>query len=430
MEPMGALDANRLQRQQGRLDFETLISDLSARFVQLRAEDVDRGIEDALALILAFFDVDRCGVIRVQIGQEFAYLSHAAYADGAERVSPEWNLASLFPWHYEQVVNRGKNASFQRLSELPSEGEIDRQTFSSMGVCSALHIPLEIAGATRHVLALNRMRGEIAWPEEYVPRLRLLGEIFVNALERRRTDLLLAESEARVRLAVASAGMGLWVLHLETGRYWVTDEIREFFGYAPEDDVTLEDVLRRVHPEDREKVQHALEEAIRAQAEGSVEYRVAGPDGSLRWLVSRGRPQRALDGATYQVMGMTLDITRRKRSEIELRDSAARMAAAADVARLGFYEAFWDERRVLLDERLRDLMGVTAEEEAHALDRWYENVHPEDLERVLEARRDLLRCGSDVVTAQYRYRHPTRGQRWFQHSVRALDSDAQGQVVR
>lgn len=427
---MTSFDARHLAEPKGRLDFETLISDLSAQFVHVRGEEVDRCIQESLERILTFFGVERCGLLRVQHDRKFVYVSHAAYAPGAQHVPREWNLADLFPWLYHRLVERGENAVVRRLSELPAEGQMDQQTFSGMGVQAALHVPLRVAGAIRYIMALNSTRGEVSWPEQYLPRLRLLGENFVNALERQRSELLVAESEAKLRLAAESASMGLWSLDLETGRLWVTDKIREFFGYAPDDEVTLEGVLQQVRPEDRGNVRQALEDALREQTEGRVEYRVASPDGSVRWLASRGRPQKAPFGGTHRVMGVTMDITERKRAETELRENTERMAAAVDVARLGCYEARWDQQRIVLEDRIRDLVGVPPEEEHRVLDYWLERVHPEDRDRVLEVRHTLLTGGNDPLTVEYRYQHPKKGELWFHHSVRALDFDPQGQVAR
>jgi len=129
-------------------------------------------------------------------------------------------------------------------------------------------------------------------------------------------------------------------------------------------------------------------------------------------------------------MGVTFDITEHKEADLALRYSAERLAAAADVAGLGYYEAFWGEGRVVLDDRARDLVGLPEGEESRAMDHWLEHVHPEDRERVLETRRGLMGRVRSRLTAQYRYRHPNKGERWFDHAVRALDCDARGNLVR
>ncbi len=413
-----------------RLNFETLISDLSARFVSLPPDQADDHVERALQGVREFFRVDRCGLLRVQQDREFVYVSHASYGPGLVPIPRKVNLAALFPWSYERLVRRGETVFVSRLGELPAGAGRDRQTWTEMGVRSSLSIPIEVGGGVRHIIALNSVHEERTWPKEYVPRLRLLGEVFVNALERRRTELLLAESEERVRLAVESGSMGLWVLDLGTGRYWVTDKTREFFDYAPDEEVTLEGVLRRIHPEDRQQVRQALEDVVRADTEGSVEYRVVSPGGSFRWLTSQGRAREVPDGSGKQVMGVTFDITVRKRGETALHDSAERLAAAADLAGMGYYEAFWDQGRVVVDDRLRELVGLPAEEDTRTLEYWLAHVHPEDRGRVMETRRNLLSRADAPLQVQYRYQHPGRGERWFGHAVRPLDVDAQGQVLR
>lgn len=422
---------HRLAKPASRLDFETLISNLSARFVSLRAAEVDRGIEEALEQVRKFFQGGRCGLLRVHQGEGAIRVSHAVYEAGLPHVSKETNLADLFPWTAKRLVEDGETVAISKMSELPPEAEVDRRSWAAMGVRSSLTVPLQIGGGFRRIMVLDSLRQEVVWPDAYVPRLRLLGEIFVRALERRRTELLLARSETRLRLAAESANLGLWELDIETGRFWVTDRIRRFFGYEPDDEVTLEDVLQRIHPEDRESARQALEDAIRGDAEGSVEYRVLRRDGTLRWLAARGRPQRGPSGATDRVLGVTFDVTERKEAEVALRDDAERIAAAADVAQLGYYEAFEGEApRVLLDTRLKEMLGLPPGDEGRVIEHWAEHLHPEDKDRVLEVQRSLLSGEEGRRTAQYRYRHPSRGERWFEHSVRALECDAEGQVVR
>lgn len=72
---------------------------------------------------------------------------------------------------------------FERLRELPPEAKQDRQSWAEAGIRSCLHIPVFTGEGVRHVLMLQTMREERAVPEEYIPRLRLFGQILVSALE-------------------------------------------------------------------------------------------------------------------------------------------------------------------------------------------------------------------------------------------------------
>ncbi|MEW6584216.1 MAG: sigma 54-interacting transcriptional regulator [Nitrospirota bacterium] len=182
-----------------RLQFEELISNLSARFIRLPPDEVDREIESALHRLLDFFKADRCGLLQVGQNEKFVYVSHVAYAEGIRQVPSKLNLAGLFPWSYELNVERGESVIIRSLSDLPPEARLDRQSFSEMGVRSSLAIPLQVVSGTRHIIALQSLREEQAWPEQYVPRLLTLGDIFVSALERKQAEEKLREAYAEIK---------------------------------------------------------------------------------------------------------------------------------------------------------------------------------------------------------------------------------------
>ncbi len=89
-----------------RIRFETLISDISARFVKLPSNQVDTEIERALKQILEFFDVDRCGILgvsedkqflleRPRFGDEFEYLALIACEDSLRKVYLHQRLGKI-----------------------------------------------------------------------------------------------------------------------------------------------------------------------------------------------------------------------------------------------------------------------------------------------------------------------------------------------
>ena len=82
---------------------------------------------------------------------------------------------------------------------LPPEAETDRTSWSKMGVKSSLTLPLFIGKKVQYLFALNNMRKEIFWPDGYIPRLRLLGETFVNALARKKAEEDLKNSLTEIR---------------------------------------------------------------------------------------------------------------------------------------------------------------------------------------------------------------------------------------
>jgi PAS domain S-box-containing protein len=181
------------------LRFETLLADLSARFVKIPSGEVDREIERALQQILDFFDGDRCGLLGVMNDSHSIHVTHAFYREGIQRVAPDLNLADFFPQSADALVNHGAHVKFTHLAELPPEFSQDLIAWTAQGVVSSLKIPLFMGSAVRYIFVIQTMREECVWPEEYLPRLRLLGEIFVNALAQKHADEELHKSYEEIR---------------------------------------------------------------------------------------------------------------------------------------------------------------------------------------------------------------------------------------
>ncbi|MGA3114105.1 MAG: sigma 54-interacting transcriptional regulator [Syntrophobacteraceae bacterium] len=303
------------------LRFERLISDLSARFVSIVSDQIDAEIELALEHVLEFFQVDRCALLGLSPDLKRVHVTHAAYAEGIERVPGDIELANLFPWTYERLVLQRQRTRIDRLEQLPEGAGQDRSNCIAMGIRSYLNIPLFFEGRVSSIFVLNAVREELSWPEEYIPRLRLLGEIFINALERRKAYLVLRESEARLTLEADASGAMLWNLDVGSGHIWTTHKAKAFLGFAPDSDMNLESFLCVVHPEDREDFHESVEVTIQSGSDISAEYRIVRPDGSIRWLLSKGRLYKATPGSAACLMGVSIDITERKQAEEEIRKS-------------------------------------------------------------------------------------------------------------
>jgi len=180
-----------------RLRFEQLLSDLSARFVNIPPDRVDSEIDHGLRQILEFFQVDRAGLLWSLPDGSGHQITHGVYGENVPPVPLGVQLPrSIYPWAFEKLVERHEVVSFSRLDDLPPEANVDKQTYAEWGIRSVLDIPIVTGGSVVHVIAINSAKSERVWPEELFPRLKLLGEIFVNALERRQIRL---ELEQRLR---------------------------------------------------------------------------------------------------------------------------------------------------------------------------------------------------------------------------------------
>ncbi len=145
------------------------------------------------------------------------------------------------------------------------------------------------------------------------------------------------EGEQRLALAADAAALGVWVRDLVRREVWVSEHWRTLFGFEPLQCVTLELLLQRVHPDDREAVRRTLRETEQGQGSDryEMEYRIELPRGGLRWIGSRGRVERQADGTPTLVRGVSLDISKRKLAELDLQQKQREITHLSRVAVLG-----------------------------------------------------------------------------------------------
>jgi PAS domain S-box-containing protein len=150
----------------------------------------------------------------------------------------------------------------------------------------------------------------------------------------------LAASEARFNRAVAAARMGTWEWDARANRLTGSPGREALYGRAPGTLPTREALLDAVHPEDRAAVAKAGHAATDPQGDGdyTVEFRTIWPDGTIRWLRSKGRAEFATDGTPIRMSGAVVDVTERRLAEAALRDSERRLRLAQEAAGIGVWE--------------------------------------------------------------------------------------------
>ena len=231
---------------------------------------------------------------------------------------------------------------------------------------------------------------------------------------RRATDAALQASEERRELAERATGIGVFDWDLAGGRVIWSSEVYRLHGLPLDVPASAEAWLESLHPDDRARIQTAVD-ALRVTPNGESEvprdtlidneYRVVLPDGTIRWIASRVRVIAAPDDGPPRLLGVNFDITERKRIEATLQLSEERFRYATEA--LAGYLYDWDP----ITNRL-ELFGGTEQVLGFRLDEvvaevgWFEDrVHPDDLPGCWASVRAAFESGAPGYLNIYRFRH-------------------------
>jgi len=308
--------ADLLKELEERLQFETLLADISARFVNLPADQIDDEIEEAQRRVCECLGLDLSALWQWSVeAPGLLTLTHLYRTLEGPPLPEPMDAPQYFPWCLEQLT-AGKVIALSSTEDAPPEAARDQEVWRHFGVKASLAFPLSVGGGPLiGALSFNTMREERTWPEPLVKRLQLVAQIFTNALVRKDADRGLRESEARLSLATSAAEAGLWSMEIDTRKVWVSAETRQLFHFAPDEELNYESFLRVIHPEDREMVDQAVQQALQSGEKLHVDYRIVFNDRNIRWIAASG--QRYLDSTAGldRLMGVAIDISERKRLE-------------------------------------------------------------------------------------------------------------------
>jgi PAS domain S-box-containing protein len=139
--------------------------------------------------------------------------------------------------------------------------------------------------------------------------------ITIDATERVRVKEELQASAERLKLAVHTGRLGVWELDLATNELTCSATYKANFGRPTDAPFTYDELWKAVHPDDAERVRAVVAASIADRTEYEIEYRNIWPDGTVHWVLARGRTNLGPDGTPNQLIGVTLDITERRSME-------------------------------------------------------------------------------------------------------------------
>jgi signal transduction histidine kinase/HAMP domain-containing protein len=200
-----------LRRQ---IAFGNILATISRDFINLPPEEIDVGIVEALHIVGEFTRVDRIYVFLLTEDGKAMADAYEWHAEGVEPVVEKWREVPLagFPW-IGAMLSRGEILHVPQVEDLPPEANVDREALLAMDIRSFTSVPMMDREVMIGFLGFDSVRPEAAWSEEGITLLRLLGEIIVNALDRKRAADALQSTYQAMEQQVAERTRDLSALH-------------------------------------------------------------------------------------------------------------------------------------------------------------------------------------------------------------------------
>ncbi|HEY9874186.1 MAG TPA: PAS domain S-box protein, partial [Candidatus Obscuribacterales bacterium] len=281
----------------------------------LAGTDVNNLMETAATLVAQTLKVEYCQVLELMPGGN------------------AFCLRAGFGWHKDLVgyavvsANKRSQAGYTLLIGKPVIVEDLRVETRFSGV-PLLHNHRVISGVSAIVHGQGQPFGVLCahttkhrqFTEDDVHFLQGVANVLATAIERKRAEEALKESEERYALAVKGSNEGLWDWNLKEDIVYFSPRWKAMLGHEDREiSDSPDEWFNRVHPEDLERVKSA----IKIHLQGLIshfekEYRILHRDGTYRWMLCRGLAIRDSQGKAYRMSGSQTDITDRKIAEEQL----------------------------------------------------------------------------------------------------------------
>ncbi|NQT51949.1 PAS domain S-box protein, partial [bacterium] len=355
---VGSLVVGVLQRRrvlaevEHRAEFERLVASISSEFINLPSPDIDRAITQALGQLGQFAQADRSYVFCFAEDLANVSCTHEWCADGIPPAIDGLQGMPIeqFPWALEQH-RRGQIVHVPRVRDLPPEAHRWQAELLQEGVQSLLCVPMNVGGRVVGFVGLDSVRQERHWLSDMTALLRIIGEIFANALERKR-------GEEKLRLlssAVAQSTEGIAIADLRGSVLFLNNAFAEMHGYAPAE--LMGKHLSSFHTSEQMPAVDAINRQILATGKFVGEVWHVRRDGSVFPSLMHNTLLRDEAGEPAGMIGAMRDITERKRAEEALRESEERYRNVYTTAPLAFVVWDTDLRVVDWNSRAEQLFG-------------------------------------------------------------------------
>lgn len=302
---------------EARLSFERLVANLSANFINLPASRIDAELGRALRTVGRWLHADRSYIFIQDETRGILRLDHEFPGPGARSIT---QLTGPIPsGRFHRLLHRladGAPVLVADVEAIDPDWVQERQFFHELGTRSTALVPLLIGGSAYGLVGFDYVHRSQNWSEEMALQLRLLGEVFSSALDRKRAEEALIKSETKYRNLLESSGLAVSFIDDE-GRYSIVNQTAaSYIGKAPEDIIGRH--INEIYKGERAKdYLRRFDSVLKTGSSQTSEDQLRLPDGP-HWFWTILHPVYEPEGRFLGIQVVSHDITERKEAEEEL----------------------------------------------------------------------------------------------------------------
>ena len=367
------------EKLKNKLEMEQLLSEISSEFINLPSDQIDNTITNTLKKISQFIGVNRSSLFLLSEDQAIATNTHEWCARPEDSQIKQLQGISFETFgYYAKILLNHEIVNITRLDDLPPDAHGEREWIQQYGFRSLLFIPLLHEGKLYGTLGFyGDVDKEIFWPEDFIELLKFLGNLFLNILERKRTEEQLRESEEKYRNLLVNLSDTVIEIDSEGNFTYLSPQGFDLFGYRPEEAIG-KNAFEFAHPNDLEMTMEKMTEALEGKYVFNFEYRGRHKDGHYIPVSASGRMIKEDDD--FKIISVLRDITERKRTEEALRESEERFRLLGENVAVGL-SIIQEDQLVYGNDSFFEIIGFPREEILYVKISEFnkKHVHPEDL---------------------------------------------------
>ena len=312
------------QRLHARVELNTLINEISTRFINTPLNLIDRTIRLALRSLCAYMKISHSFLLLIgEDGQPVHFYEwvEPPFQRPHQKFEPLVNSA-----HAQALlqITRHEMVRLDHLSDLPPEFTGIRAIWETMGIQSLLCMPMLLNQNLLGYIGFYTQTDPIQWTEEKTSSILLIADVFAQVIGRKKAEENAQAGEERYRL-LAEAMLDIVGLHNANGDFvYVTPSIEKITGWSASESIGRS-TMERIHPGDAATVAQEINLAHSKRGDTIVQWRCLCKNGLYRWLETHLHAVEPEPGKGIFWISSTRDIHERKQTEEALKAANQRL---------------------------------------------------------------------------------------------------------